>query len=335
MRLIGSIDRREHAERFVAFLKTQDIAAHLDQEDSQFELWIKDEDSVSQAVTLLNEFRGNPDEPKYLRAKGLALELLKKEEQRRIQIQKNVVKVNAGSSQKKKPPLTMLLIGLSVLVCLLTNFGHRDSREGSVFRALSFAAIERQSAEELLLENEGDRDAMGIRLASINRGEAWRLITPIFIHFGIFHLAFNMIWMFQLGTVIENRCGTVFFALLVVAAAVVPNFLQGVVPDRVGGSVPGIETNYMLATFGGMSGVVYGLFGFMWMKTLFDPAAGMRLPESTVIIMIGWLFFCMTPMAAEWFDLNVANWAHAIGLIVGIVAGIMPIRFAGGTTRAR
>ena len=66
-----------------------------------------------------------------------------------------------------------------------------------------------------------------------------------------------------------------------------------------------------------------GLFGFMWMKTLFDPGAGMNLPQSTIFILVGWLFFCMTPMAKD-MGLNVANWAHAVGIIVGIIAGMMP-----------
>lgn len=332
MRLIGSIARREHAERFVAYLKTEGIDAQIEREASEFELWIKDEDRVKDSMGMLEKFRENPDEAKYLRAKGLALELLKKEEQRRQQVQKNIVRVSQSRSMEKKPPLTLMLIVISGFVALFTSFGDYD--DGSVFRALAFSAVDNPQSIELLEAYDGDRDALGIRLASIQQGQVWRLLTPIFIHHGPIHILFNMFMLFQMGKIIENRCGTMFFGILVFASAVIPNFFQGVVPYNVGGSVPGLveDSLNLLNGFGGMSGVVYGLFGFMWMKTLFQPSAGMNLPQSTIIILVGWLFFCMTPMSKE-VGLNVANWAHAVGLVVGIVAGMLPMMVSGNKPR--
>lgn len=329
MRLIGSIARRDHAERFVAFLKTEGIDAQIEQEASEYELWIKDEDRVKDASGMLETFRASPDEAKYLRAKGLALELLKKEEQRRQQVQKNIVRVAPSKSMQKKPPLTLMLMVISGIVALFSNFG--EYREGSVFRALAFSAVDNPRAGQLLEEYDGDRDALGVRLANIKQGQVWRLLTPIFIHHGTIHLLFNMFMLFQLGRIIENRCGTAFFGILVFASAVIPNFFQGVVPYDVGGSVPFLGES-LINGFGGMSGVVYGLFGFMWMKTLFQPSAGMNLPQSTIIILVGWLFFCMTPMSKE-MGMNAANWAHVVGLIVGIIAGMLPTFFADNKLR--
>ena len=322
MRLIGSISPREHAERFVAYLKTEGIDAQIEQENFEFELWIKDEDRVNDASEMLQAFRESPEAPKYLRAKGLALELLKKEEQRRQQVQRNIVRVAPTGAMQKKPPLTLLLMVISGIVALFSNFG--EYHEGSVFRALAFSAVDNPRSIELLEAYDRDLDAMGIRLASVQQGQVWRLLTPIFIHHGTIHILFNMVMLFQLGRIIENRCGTAFLGILVVASAVISNFFQGVVPDNVGGSIPGLTENLILINgFGGMSGVVYALFGFMWMKTLFQPSLGMNLPNSTIIILVGWLFFCMTPMSTE-MGVNVANWAHAIGLIVGIVFGMLP-----------
>jgi GlpG protein len=71
--------------------------------------------------------------------------------------------------------------------------------------------------------------------------------------------------------------------------------------------------------FGGMSGVLYGLFGYMWMKTLYDPELGLSLSPRTVIAMIAWLFLCMTGVAGP-----IANTAHVVGLIVGVVIGAAP-----------
>jgi GlpG protein len=72
--------------------------------------------------------------------------------------------------------------------------------------------------------------------------------------------------------------------------------------------------------FGGMSGVVYGLFGYVWMKVQFDPRSGFVLDPVTVVVMIGWLFLCMTGYLG-----NIANAAHVAGLLAGMAFGYLPI----------
>ena len=65
-----------------------------------------------------------------------------------------------------------------------------------------------------------------------------------------------------------------------------------------------------------MSGVVYGLLGYIWMRGKFDPGSGLYLHPSTVTMMIIWFFACFTPIIP-----NVANAAHAAGLVIGIAWG--------------
>ena len=72
-----------------------------------------------------------------------------------------------------------------------------------------------------------------------------------------------------------------------------------------------------------MSGVVYGVFGFIWMRSKVDPSSGMFMSQGTVTILIVWLFFCMTPFSEQVVG-NVANWAHGVGLLVGMAAGYWP-----------
>ena len=62
-----------------------------------------------------------------------------------------------------------------------------------------------------------------------------------------------------------------------------------------------------------MSGVVYGLFGYIWIKGKFDPRSGLGLPQQTVFMMLGWFVACVFIIP------NVANWAHGIGLVAGMV----------------
>ena len=90
-------------------------------------------------------------------------------------------------------------------------------------------------------------------LPEVRRGEVWRLVTPIFIHLNLLHIFFNMIWTRDLGTAIEIRRGSLRYVGLVLFCAVVSNYAQNVITG------PG---------FGGMSGVGYGLFGYIFIKAV-------------------------------------------------------------------
>ena len=75
--------------------------------------------------------------------------------------------------------------------------------------------------------------------------------------------------------------------------------------------------------FGGMSGVVYGLLGYIWMQGKFDPASKLSLEPQTVIFMIVWFFLCLFSLVG-----NVANTVHGVGLVVGIIWGFLAARLA-------
>ena len=69
--------------------------------------------------------------------------------------------------------------------------------------------------------------------------------------------------------------------------------------------------------FGGLSGVVYCLLGFIWMNKKFDEKATFALPRHDVLMMIGWFFFCFTGAFGP-----IANTAHGVGLAVGMGFGV-------------
>jgi GlpG protein len=142
-------------------------------------------------------------------------------------------------------------------------------------------------------------------LPEVQAGQVWRLITPIFIHFGPLHLLFNLFWLRDFGSMIEVRQGMLKLALLVVVLGVASNLGQYLIggPD-----------------FGGMSGVLYGLFGYIWLRGQCDPASGLALAPTTVSVMMIWFFLCLFGIIG-----SVANGTHAVGLVLGVVWGAAPM----------
>ena len=145
-------------------------------------------------------------------------------------------------------------------------------------------------------------------LSEIRHGEVWRLFTPMFVHFGLPHLFFNMLWMLDLGTMIERRQSARMLLALVLVIAALSNFGQYLV----GGPL-----------FGGMSGVVYGLIGYIWLRGKFDPVSGLFLHSSTVTMAVIWFLLCLAGVIP-----HVANAAHSVGFGVGIAWGFISAMMA-------
>lgn len=318
MRLIGVIDDAKQAQQLSAFLLTEGIENRVDlTDDNKSEVWVKDEDQFKAALKAFGDHQSNPTDAKYSAAVEEAIKLAKQQQRKARSINRNIVKVRHSNTQTTGP-IVKTIIGLSIVVAILTNFGASKSLDQGANRALQFVAVEKPLSSDLT-ELHGDRsDDLNVRLASLKRGEFWRLVTPIFIHYGFMHIAINGLMFFQFGRLIEGRYGSMWMAILILVCAVLSNFAQGVVPGDIGGSPAEYYTSGMLITkFGGLSGVVFGMFGFILIKQMTDPASGFHLPQSTIILLLGWMLFCMTPIASEVFKLHIANWAHGIGFIVG------------------
>jgi GlpG protein len=299
MRQVGTLPEEHDAKRFAAYLVTLGIDAHAEQDNSQWAVWVRDENSIDKARELFEEFQHDPADDRYLDVERAAEAMRREEAERRIEARKNVIQMTGRWKQPatRRAPLTMTMILLSIVVTIVGSFGNaKKGPGGTVNRELAFL-------------DKADLKRAETPLASVGRGELWRIITPIFIHLDPWHLAFNMIMFFQFGSMVENARGTVRLGLLVLSVAVLSNMAQAVFPSEWGGS----------PFFGGMSGVVYGLFGYVWMRTLFTPEPGLYLGQITVIVLVGWLFLCMTGVMGP-----VANVAHVVGLIVGMAVGYVP-----------
>ena len=67
----------------------------------------------------------------------------------------------------------------------------------------------------------------GRRFELVSPGtDYWRYVSPALIHFGLLHLVFNSLWIWEFGSRLELRLGSVFVFNLFLAGAVGGNLLQ-------------------------------------------------------------------------------------------------------------
>ncbi len=351
MRYIGSLGDDKQLETLIAYLVTQKIQVHVDREAGQRNLWIKNEDHVEAAQQHLQQFLANPTDVQYANVLERASEMLRAEARQRTESRKLIK--NYASQMRLGPtyraPLTTALIVLCVVLWAIQWFapprasmfggsserisenaaeptsGNRIERmlNSKLYRALAFAAIPPSASQEL---RGREKDDLRVRAYNILRGEVWRLVTPVFIHFGPWHLALNLISLFQLGRVLETRYGTIRLLLVMLAIAIISNFLQGVVPVRWDGSPVGVlKDGWGVSFFGGISGVVFGLLGFAWIKSRYDWKSGFYIPRATMIWAIAWIFLGISPLDRQLLGADMANWAHGAGFLVGIALAYLSV----------
>jgi GlpG protein len=187
-----------------------------------------------------------------------------------------------------RSPLTVVLIVLSVLgyLLVLVDPGMQYVRSLTFFQFASYG---------------------GKIYFALPQGEYWRMITPIFLHFSLMHIIFNMLWLWDLGRRIEQLQGTWHLFGIVLSMAMGSNVIQ-----------------YMFAgagIFGGMSGVIYGLLGYCWSWSKLHPDTDLRVPVPVMTAMMIWLVLCLVGFASLLGAGEVANAAHVGGLVMGLLLG--------------
>jgi GlpG protein len=142
------------------------------------------------------------------------------------------------------------------------------------------------------------------------RGQLWQPFTTTLLHGSLLHAAFNVWWLWVFGQFLEPRLGSPRFLALTVLLAYtssLPQFLWGYYSQGFGGMV-------------GFSGVVYGLFGWLWMGSRQDPAFRAVCNAGTVKVMLIWFVLCILMTQAHM--MLVGNLAHGAGLVFGVLFGL-------------
>jgi GlpG protein len=285
VRQIGTLPGRGQADSFANVLLADHIRAELEDSEDGVILWIHDDARVADARALLARFLENPNDAAFLEADraGRAKEAdrLADEARWRSRVRHAQRSIYGADGRGW---ITMALLGLSVLVAAASNLGSNLEPIAALF----FTTYPADAG-----------------LPELRAGQVWRLITPIFIHFGAMHLLFNgWNWWTWAGQ-IEVRKGAPFFAIFVLSAAVTSNLSEHLWGLLVEPDVPRL--------FGGLSGVLYALFGYAWTKGRIDAPDHIGVPEQTVSWMLGWAFLCLTGALGP-----IANAAHFSGLAFGV-----------------
>lgn len=307
MRCLGQINERKAAEHFVAYLLVQGITTQVDpvaNSMDEWEIWVRDEDRMADAVGYLQEFVNNPTDPKYAAAVKQANATIMEKVKQRNAASQNVRKVryrSTASVDRRVPPLTLTLIILCCIVSIFNNFGNpAPSNEigQSIDRQLGFVSF------------PDYKRSVGDPLAYVKRGQLWRTITPIFIHLSGFHLLMNVVGMVVLGRICERWLGTGKYAMLVLVAAILPNMFQALAPIALGGN----------PLFGGISGVVYALFGLVWVRSVMNPTLGVFVPFVYLVMMLLPLAIGFSGLVPGW---RAADLCHLGGLMIGAAVAYM------------
>lgn len=322
MRELHTFTNERHAILLANLLQSRSMPAEVAPEEDSWVVWVLSDDHRDKAREVLAEFQKNPDAPEF----KAVIRTLKQQQvdaraeekkTRRLQVR---IQDRWSGVWWKSYPATMALIGISVLVVLLCTDWQRTGQGKSMIpptcnNELSALrnALFMQPPMLAVATPFGDIalfDAPSLT-AILKSGQVWRFITPIFLHFSVLHILFNMMWLRNLGRGIEFARGTRRFLLLILVLAIVSNV----------GQYWWVMTFYKCpphvpARFGGMSGVVFGLIGYLWMKGRTQPQQGLGIANDQLVMAVLWMLLCIGGAFG-----SIANAAHVTGFMAGILAG--------------
>lgn len=339
MRELVSLSERQQALRLSAYLALQSVETSLEEIDGQWVIWVHRDDDRETADATLKDFQSNPHDVKFENAERKVKHILREAERLNQQYQERQVRLQRRwkGTWWDRYPATYVMIGLCCLVSLICTRWNPpqmgdlgpvlcNNDDSALLLQLGVQSpsriqVDPETGEQIFyypLNPDFPRDGLtadviqqvlkgkleatvrGLKI-SFGKGEVWRPFTPMFLHFSLLHILFNMMWLRVLGTGVEFVRGTGRFVLFCLFVSAVSNLAQ---------------LFWSGPFFGGMSGVVFGLIGYVWMKGKTQPQIGLGLDSQTVTYSIFWLLMCMTGALGP-----VANAAHLVGFISGILIG--------------
>ena len=186
------------------------------------------------------------------------------------------------STQALAAPATMVLIAINVVVYVITaaQGGGINLPGGSLF---------------------ADWALQG---AAVSEGDWWRLVTAMFLHGSLLHLAFNMLALYWLGTIVEQALGT-------------PRFLLVYFVSGLAGSAGALWFSSAFAVTVGASGAIFGLIGALLILEYLS--TGSLFGQAMALIVVNLALTFAVP--------NISIGGHLGGLVGGIAATFALMRY--------
>lgn len=189
-------------------------------------------------------------------------------------------------SRHKKPVVTFLLVASNVCIWAVLEFLGDTS-------------------DAVYIARYG-----GIYPDLVIRGEWYRLITAIFLHFGAEHLANNMIFLAAAGDKLEQAAGSVKYLLIYLGSGILGNLLSLLVMLNTGDYAVGA----------GASGAVFGIIGALLWAVIRNRGRLAGLTAKGLLLMLALsLYNGITTVGVD-------NWAHLGGAIGGFFLCILLYR---------
>lgn len=173
----------------------------------------------------------------------------------------------------------------------------------------------------LFLEMTGSTENTGFMVAHgamytplvLVRGEYYRLLTSVFMHFGISHIMNNMLILFILGDNLERALGHVKYLIFYLVCGV-------------GANVVSMAVNlgeYQNIVSAGASGAIFGVVGGLLYAVLINRGRLENLSARQLMVVIACsLYFGLVSTGVD-------NAAHIGGLLIGFVMGALFYRRPG------
>lgn len=161
----------------------------------------------------------------------------------------------------------------------------------------------------------GDTESAGFMLqhgamewrSIMEYGEYYRIFTSMFLHFGFEHIFENMIFLFLIGSYLEEAMGSVRYFIFYLLCGV-------------GSGICSLTVDTLLKTqavSAGASGAIFGVVGGLLCVVLRNRGNFKGIGLGGVIIMIaGSLYYGLTSSGVD-------NVAHIGGLICGFLLGVL------------
>ncbi len=278
MQLLVQFKNIRAAYALADYLNVLGIACRVIQQANTASLYIEQSSDIEQAKVELQAFINNPSDEKYRSASW----------QKDVAEQRPPIGKLYQSKDKLKTRrwqrtgiFTKLVIGICAVVFLITAFG-----------------ADRSAVQYFFFFS--DWGQMG------DVTQFWRWITPVFLHFGILHFTFNLLWWWDLASLIERLQGSYRLVSVFLALAVFSNLVQFIFSGN---------------RFGGLSGVVFGVLGYVWIYGQVRKTYPLQLREAVMYMMIGWMLIGFSGVLDNVLG-PMANEAHLAGLVGGALLGL-------------